>query len=120
MSVFHQKWKICLTTLGVVLILTGCTDFLEARKSTQRAACIDNMRQIMGVIEELLIKGEELPSSVSDLCGDDKYIKTEPKCPADKNGASYIIVPPGSEDNWEFKIICPNADKCPDHVIPPY
>ena len=117
---FHKKGIIGLTTLGVVLILTGCMDFVKARKSTQRAACIDNMRQIMDAIEELLINGEDLPSSVSDICGADKNIKTEPKCPADKNGASYIIVPPGSEDNWVFKIICPNADKCPDHVIPPY
>ncbi len=114
---------IVLAVLGGGLVLTfvvgilaaiAVPNFVKARKTAQTHACIDNMRQIDGAIEQSLMDGTT-PSSVADLCGAYKYIKTEPKCPSVKNGASYRINPGGDP-----QVICPNVGTFPDHVLPSY
>ena len=117
---------IVLAVLGGGLVLTfvvgilaaiAVPNFVKARASSQRNACIDNMRQIEGAIEQVLMEGEDTPKSVADLCGPGKYIKTEPKCPSNKNSASYIITTDSEND---FRVICPNVGKFPDHALPTY
>ena len=115
----NKKYGFTLVEIMIVVLIIGLLaaiavpNFVKARKSTQAKACVDNMRQIQGAIEQSMMEGET-PSAVSDLCGADKYIKTEPFCPAQNqndNPQSYNIDPEG-----EPQVSCPiNAT---EHFLP--
>ena len=113
-----KKSGFTLVEIMIVVLIIGLLaaiavpNFVKARKSAQRNACIDNLRQIEGAIEQSLMEGTT-PSSVADLCGADKYIKKEPKCPTNPNGSSYTIDPTGDP-----QVACPNVGTYDDHVLP--
>ena len=69
------------------------------------AACVSNMKQIQTAFEQALMAGQEV-KSVSDLCGANKYIKVEPKCPL---GVGYQIDTNGN-------VTCLSGEK--GHVLP--
>ena len=114
----NKKYGFTLVEIMIVVLIIGLLaaiavpNFVKARKSTQAKACVDNMRQIQGAIEQSMMEGDT-PSAVADLCGADKYIKTEPKCPADKNSDPYGIDPEGDP-----QVTCPNVGTYEDHVLP--
>lgn len=85
-------------------------NFLEYRQTSQKFACISNMKQIQAAVEMSLMSDKK--PTPENLYGPDKYIKVEPKCPL---GGSYIIKKTPGEDS-DYKIICPHADK--GHVLP--
>lgn len=67
--------------------------------------CVSNMKQIQTAWEQALMNGQTI-KSVSDLCGEDRYIKVEPKCPL---GGKYQIDKDGN-------VTCPSGEK--SHVLP--
>ena len=68
-------------------------------------ACVGNMKQIQAAFEQALMAGKTV-KTVSDLCGANGYLKTEPKCPL---GGKYQI-------DKDFNITCSSGGK--GHVLP--
>ncbi len=77
-------------------------NFVQARKSSQRNACIDNMRQIEGAVEQAKMEGIAAPGP-NDIYGADKYIKVPPVCPSSKQ--PYSLKGTGDVD---WRPVCPN------------
>jgi prepilin-type N-terminal cleavage/methylation domain-containing protein len=71
-----------------ILAAIAIPNFLRSRKQSQMNACIANLKQIQGAKEQSLLAGGGI--TASDLFGTDKYIKVEPKCPA-QPAESYTI-----------------------------
>ena len=70
------------------------------------------MRVIVGAVEQAKMEGINEITYPDDLVGTDKYIKVEPKCPADKNSESYDIT---IEADGSYTVTCPN--KVEGHVL---
>ena len=68
-------------------------------------ACVSNMKRIQAALEQSLLAGKTI-KSVSDLCGENGYIKVEPKCPI---GGKYQIDKDGN-------VTCSSGEK--GHVLP--
>lgn len=105
-----NKKGFTLVEIMIVVLIIGLLaaiaipNFIKARKTTQMKACIDNMRNIVGAVEQAKLEG--IPNPVeSDLIGSDKYIKVMPTCPVNK-GTYTTFDPPE----------CPASE--PDHVLP--
>ena len=68
-------------------------------------ACVSNMKQIQTAFEMALMAGETV-QNISDLCGSNKYLKVEPKCPL---GGKYQI-------DKEGNVTCPSGKD--GHALP--
>ena len=114
-----NKKGFTLVEIMIVVLIIGLLaaiaipNFIKARKTTQMNACIDNMRNIVGAVEQAKMEGISNPG-VADLIGSDKYIKVEPKCPAVKNSESYTIT---IEEDGSYTVTCPNVGNNPTHVL---
>ncbi len=96
-----------------ILAAIAIPNFLKSRKESQKNACIANLKQIEGAIEQAKLAGKATPAS-TDLYGADKYIKTEPKCPySGSAGASYVL--PATDAGLPT---CPNVGTLPEHILP--
>ncbi len=71
-----------------VLAAIAIPNFLRSRKASQMNACIANLKQIQSAKEQSLMAGGGLTSA--DLYGATKYIKVEPRCPAQPTVAYTI------------------------------
>ncbi len=93
--------------LGIVAGAVAIPNFIKYRRDAQKAACITNMKQLESAVELYFMNaGSSRTPTMSDLCGPDKYLKTEPTCPA---GGRYTIRKKYG-DNDGIDIICPHAD----------
>lgn len=99
-----------------ILAAIAIPNFLKSRKESQKNACIANLKQIEGAVEQCKLAGTTSPAS-SDIIGTDKYIKVEPKCPATK---STYAISGTSDATW--RPVCPNPDVngtgTDSHVLP--
>ena len=88
-----KKSGFTLVEIMIVVLIIGLLaaiavpNFVKARKSAQRNACIDNLRQIEGACEQVKMNGET--PSAETLYGADNFIKVAPVCPS--TTASYAI-----------------------------
>ena len=99
------------TSSFCLLFQIAAINFMKYRGESQTHACISNMRQIQSATELWLLSHGSGTPSMKDLCGYDKYMKNEPKCP--KDGSHYTI----REDyNGGYTIECGSGD--PTHVLP--
>ena len=111
-----KKSGFTLVEIMIVVLIIGLLaaiavpNFINARKKTQANACIDNMRQIEGAVEQAKMDSIAAPGD-SDIYGADKYIKTKPKCPT--KGSEYVLEDTDGE-NWRPS--CP--DSIDGHVLP--
>ena len=112
-----NKKGFTLVEIMIVVLIIGLLaaiaipNFIKARKTTQKNACIDNMRVIVGAVEQAKMEGIADPKE-EHLIGSDKYIKVMPRCPVDTTKA-YDLNGAGADD-WVPK--CPASE--PDHVLP--
>ena len=89
-----RKQGFTLVEIMIVVLIIGLLaaiaipNFIKARETTQRNACIDNMRVIVGAVEQAKMEGIATPG-VTDLIGSDKYIKVMPTCPAVGETGTY-------------------------------
>lgn len=77
-----------------ILAAVAIPNFVRYRKTSQMNACISNLKQIQGAVEQAKMEGKTTPSW-TDIIGSDKYIKVTPKCP----GAGTYDLPNGDTDN---------------------
>ena len=84
-----------------ILAAIAIPNFLKSRTESQKNACIANLKQLEGAIEQAKLAGNA-SATVSDVIGSDKYIKSAPKCP--KNNATYTA------------LTCPAGDTT--HILP--
>jgi len=74
-----------------ILAAIAIPNFLKSRRESQKNACIANMKQIYGAIEQWKLAGNTGNPTIAQLCdATTGYIKSgvEPKCPA---GGTYSI-----------------------------
>ena len=95
-----------------LLAAIAIPNFVKARTSSQRNACIANLKQVEGAKSTWALEnkktGGDTPND-ADLFGADKYIAKKPACPA---GGNYLV---GQVDQP------PECDKkgAPDlHILP--
>ncbi len=97
--------------LTLVLTCVAIPNFLRYRSESQAAACISNMKMIQTAGEYWLMNHSATTApTMSDLCGPESYIKTEPTCPTD--GSRYSI----RLDDGTINVKCGSGD--PKHVLP--
>ena len=80
-----------------ILAAVAIPNFVKYRKSSQATACISNLKQIQAAYEQSSLAGTK-PTTVAELVGKDKYIKTNLYCPSDstkENDDAYTV---GSDD----------------------
>jgi len=98
--------------ISVVLFLAiAIPNFVKARTTASKNACINDLRQIDGAKEQWALEHKKTQTDIptwDDLVGTDKYIKVMPKCPA--NG-TYTI------GNMMTKPVCSKAATLPDHSL---
>jgi len=74
-----------------LLAAIAIPNFVKARTSSQRSACIANMKQMFGAKSTWALENKknngDTPND-ADLFGADKYIAKKPACPA---GGNYLI-----------------------------
>ena len=85
-----------------LLAAIAIPNFVKARESARKNACIANMKQIEGAIVIYELETSGTPATVAALSPD--YIKREPICPA--GTAVYTTAP-----------ACPNVATYTDHVL---
>jgi prepilin-type N-terminal cleavage/methylation domain-containing protein len=74
-----------------LLAAIAIPNFVKARTTAQKNACINNLRQIDGAKEQWALENKKTQTDSpvdTDLIGTDKYIKVKPACPA--NG-TYVF-----------------------------
>lgn len=97
-----------LVEIMIVVLIIGLLaaiaipNFVRARKTAQKNACIDNLRAILSAVEQAKMEGTTNPGT-TDLYGADKFIKVAPSCPATKAAYTLGTV---SVDSWTP--VCPN------------
>ena len=87
-----------------ILAAIAIPNFLKSREESQKNACIANLKQIEGAVEQAKLAGTTAPG-VSDIIGATLYIKKMPTCPTTKTAYSTIDPP-----------ACPTA--VAGHVLP--
>ena len=103
-----KKSGFTLVEIMIVVLIIGLLaaiavpNFVKARKSAQRNACIDNLKQIEGAVEQAKMAGAEDPA---DIYGNDNYIKVAPVCPSTK--AAYNLE---GCDAAGWRPVCPNPE----------
>lgn len=63
-----------------ILAVIAIPNFLLSRKKSHQNICIANLKQIQSAKEQSLVANSGI--TASDLFGADKYLKVEPRCPA--------------------------------------
>lgn len=74
-----------------LLALIALPNFIKARESSARAACIQNLKQIDGAKSTWALEAKKSDTDTPtdrQLFGKTKYIRKKPTCPAD---GDYII-----------------------------
>lgn len=77
-----------------ILAAVAIPNFVRYRKTSQMNACISNLKQIQGAVEQAKMEGKT-GKDWADIIGSDKYIKVTPTCPAK---GTYKL-PEGDTDN---------------------
>jgi len=74
-----------------LLAAIAIPNFVKARTSAQRSACIANMKQMNGAKSTWALENKKTGGDVppdGELFGADKYIAKKPECPA---GGAYTV-----------------------------
>lgn len=89
-----------------ILAAIAVPNFLQSRKTSQKNACIANLKQIQGAKEQALLENKGITDA--DLFGSTAFIKVKPVCPA---GGTYEI---GDKDKDPTCTLSADGHKLPD------
>ena len=92
-----------------ILAAVAIPNFVRYRKTSQMNACISNLKQIQGAVEQAKMGGVATPAW-NDIIGSDKFIKVTPTCP----GTGTYSRPEGDTDNPK----CTSSDAGYVHALP--
>ena len=101
-----------------ILAAVAIPNFVTYRKTSQKNACISNLKSIQGAVEQAKMAGVASPAK-ADIIGATKYIKTEPICPATAASAGFdncYTIPANDTDNPTCKIM--GSDSTYPHTLP--
>lgn len=109
-----------------ILAAIAIPNFLQNRKDTQRSACINNMKQLVGAVEQIKMKGYTALWDDSDVDDENKtagvglYVKGFPlRCPTTQTvyaPAAGLAVGSEAEVEVEVEVKCPTL--VAGHVYP--
>ena len=71
-----------------ILAAVAIPNFIKYRRNSQAAACISNLKQIQGAVEQARLAGKTAYTD-DDLFGQTGYIKTKVSCPS---GGTYTYL----------------------------
>ena len=92
-----------------ILAAVAIPNFVRYRKTSQMNACISNLKQIQGAVEQAKMGGKENPGW-TDIIGSDLFIKVTPKCPGT---GSYTLPTDDTSDPT-----CSSQDAGYQHKLP--
>ena len=97
-----------------MLAAIAIPNFVKARNTAQAGACISNMSQIDGGIQQWALEKGKKDADAPVAAEVAEYIKGRrmPTCPA---GGDYIL---GATIATVPSVTCPNAVSTPPHVLP--
>ena len=101
-----------------ILLAIAVPNFIRARESSRAKSCQSNLKSINGAKEQWAMANKKTSAdtpNVDDLYGADKYVKTEPSCPA---GGTYTINAVGTEPSCSVGTNGTATDASDDHVLP--
>jgi prepilin-type N-terminal cleavage/methylation domain-containing protein len=96
-----------------ILVAIAVPGWMKARLVAQAKACMEAQTKMDGAVDRWATdsnKGAGQLAALTDLVGNDKYVKTVPVCPVGANGPTPIDIPQVGNAS-----ACPNH--LPDHVI---
>lgn len=97
-----------------ILAAIAIPNFVKSRRESQKNACISNMKQIVGAIEQYKLAGNTEPPTVDLLYDSGKgFLRTKPTCPA---GGTYDIDDETAQD--PVKVTCSLSEAPNNHVLP--
>ena len=77
-----------------LLAAIAIPSFVRARQTSQKNACINNLRQIDGGKDQWAIENKKATGDTPSQAAVQAYLKKWPECPA---GGSYTIAPVGTD-----------------------
>lgn len=97
-----------------MLAAIAIPNFVKARNTAQANACISNMKQIDGGVQQWALERGKKDADAIDATGVAEYVKGKklPTCPA---GGDYIFA---GNVGTEPSVTCPNAASTPPHKMP--
>ncbi|HAV65318.1 MAG TPA: prepilin-type cleavage/methylation domain-containing protein [Verrucomicrobiales bacterium] len=111
----NRKAGFTLVEIMIVVAIIGLLaaiaipNFVKARETAQKNACINNLRQIDGAKEQYMLENSTTtaPAALTDISGPGSFIKQTPVCPA---GGTYTVEAAGVDPTCTI----PNHDLDPN------
>jgi prepilin-type N-terminal cleavage/methylation domain-containing protein len=99
--------------VGIIGLLAAIAipNFAHARTESAKHACINNLRQIDGAVQEWAVEQKQAPSAIPDFTDISPYLKNVVICPA--GGTSF-------SDSYSLSMVTnrPTCNRAPDHILP--
>jgi prepilin-type N-terminal cleavage/methylation domain-containing protein len=100
-----------------LLAAIAIPNFIRARITSQKNACINNLRQIDGAVQQYALENKKAPSDPVAQADVTPYLKNSLACPAGGTGFvdSYVV----TDCQTQPTCISPGGTAANGHLLPP-